>query len=57
LTTIHFRAQLLARSVQRSRSLAEEEQIRMLAGLAAIDVAVQALVRVIDGIGRQDASH
>ena len=40
LVTIHSRAQLLARSIQRSPSLADEERVRMLAGLTSIVVAV-----------------
>jgi signal transduction histidine kinase len=50
LTTIRSRAYLLARTVRRSRSLTEEEQSRILEGLAAIDAAVVAMVVIIDDI-------
>jgi hypothetical protein len=36
--------------VRRSRSLTEEEQTRILEGLAAIDAAVVAMVVIIDDI-------
>jgi hypothetical protein len=36
--------------VRRSRSLTEEEQSRILEGLAAIDAAVVAMVVIIDDI-------
>ena len=51
LTTIRGRAFLLARAVRRAPSLTEEERTGMLAGVAAIDTAVTAMVTVIDGIG------
>jgi signal transduction histidine kinase len=50
LTTIRSRAYLLARTVRGSRSLTEEEQSRILEGLAAIDAAVVAMVVIIDDI-------
>ncbi len=50
LTTIRGHAELLARFVRRSRSLTEEEQSRILEGLAAIDAAVVAMVVIIDDI-------
>ena len=50
LTTIRSRAYLLARTVRRSRSLTQEEQSRILEGLAAIDAAVVAMVVIIDDI-------
>jgi signal transduction histidine kinase len=50
LTTIRSRAYLLARTVRRSRSLTEEEQTRILEGLAAIDAAVVEMVVIIDDI-------
>jgi hypothetical protein len=50
LTTIQFRAHLLARSVQRSPSISEQERVAMLAGLTSIVGAVQAMVTVIDGM-------
>ena len=56
LVTIHGRAQLLARSIQRSPSLADEERVRMLAGLTSIAVAVGEMVRLIDGM-RHDAEN
>jgi signal transduction histidine kinase len=53
LTAIHARAQLVARMVRRSSSLKEVERGAMLDSLAAVEVAVRAMVPVIDGIGRQ----
>ena len=50
LTTIRGRAYLLARAVRRAPSLADEERSRMLAGVAAIEAAVAAMVVVIDAI-------
>jgi signal transduction histidine kinase len=50
LTTIRGRAYLLARAVRRTPSLTEEERTGMLAGVAAIETAVAAMVTVIDGI-------
>jgi signal transduction histidine kinase len=54
LTTIRGRAYLLARAVRRAPSLTEDERTRMLAGVAAIEAAVAAMVVVIDGL---DADH
>jgi signal transduction histidine kinase len=57
LTTIRGRAYLLARSVRRAPSLTEEERTGMLAGVAAIEAAVAAMVVVIDGIdGDRDSA-
>jgi signal transduction histidine kinase len=57
LTTIRGRAYLLARSVHRAPSLTEEERTGMLAGVAAIEAAVAAMVVVIDGIdGDRDSA-
>ena len=57
LTTIRGRAYLLARSVRRAPSLTEEERTGMLAGVAAIEAAVAAMVVVIDGIdGNRDSA-
>ena len=50
LTTIRGRAYLLARAVRRAPSLTDDERTRMLAGVAAIEAAVAAMVVVIDGI-------
>ena len=50
LTTIRARAYLLARAVRRAPSLTEEERTRMLAGVAAIETAVAAMVTVIEGL-------
>jgi hypothetical protein len=50
LTTIRARAYLLARAVRRAPSLSEEERTRMLAGVAAIETAVAAMVTVIEGL-------
>ncbi len=49
LTTIRGRAYLLARAVRRAPSLTDDERTRMLAGVAAIEAAVAAMVVVIDG--------
>ena len=49
LTTIRGRAYLLARAVRRTPSLTDDERTRMLAGVAAIETAVAAMVVVIDG--------
>ena len=54
LTTIRGRAYLLARAVRRAPSLTDEERTRMLAGVAAIEAAVAAMVIVIEGI---DGDH
>ena len=48
LTTIRARAQMLTRTVRRS-SLTDEEQAKLLAGLASIEAAVLAAVAAIDG--------
>ena len=50
LTTIRGRAYLLARAVRRAPSLTDDERTRMLAGVAAIEAAVAAMVVVIDGM-------
>ena len=50
LTIIRGRAYLLARTVRRTPSLTEDERTRMLAGVAAIEEAVVAIVAVIDGL-------
>jgi signal transduction histidine kinase len=50
LTTIRGRAYLLARAVRRAPSLTDDERTRMLAGVAAIETAVAAMVAVIEGI-------
>ena len=59
LTTIRGRAYLLARAVRRAPSLTEDERTRMLAGVAAIEAAVAAMVVVIDGFDgdRTPADH
>lgn len=56
LTTILGRSNLLARSVRRSSSLADDERERMLAGLATIDKTVLTMVAIIDGIDALDPS-
>lgn len=57
LTTIRGRAYLLARAVRRAPSLSDDERTRMLAGVAAIEAAVTAMVVVIDGIdGDRDSA-
>jgi hypothetical protein len=50
LTTIRARAYLLARAVRRAPSLTEDERTKMLAGVAAIEAAVAAMVTVIEGL-------
>lgn len=50
LTTIHGRTQLLARAIRRSPSLADEERVRLLAGLSSIEETVRAMVTHIDGM-------
>ena len=58
LTTIYGRAQLMARTVQRSPSLSDEERVKLLAGLAVIESSVQRLVSVIDGMSNdQPLNH
>lgn len=52
LTTIHARAQLVARMVRRSPSLTETERGAMLDSLSAVEAAVRLMVPQIDGIGR-----
>jgi signal transduction histidine kinase len=57
LTTIRGRAYLLARAVRRAPSLSDDERTGMLAGVAAIEAAVAAMVVVIDGIdGDRDSA-
>ena len=51
LTTISGRAYLLARSVRRSSSLSDEEQARMLDGVASIEAMVPRMVALIDAMG------
>lgn len=53
LTTIYGRAQLMARTVQRSPSLSEDEREKLLSGLAVIESSVQRLVSVIDGMSKE----
>jgi signal transduction histidine kinase len=50
LTTISARTQLLARDLRRSPSLAEEERVKMLAGITAIEAEVRALCAVIEAM-------
>jgi hypothetical protein len=56
LTLIAGHAYLLAGGVRRSSSLSDEEQARMLDGVAVIEAAVRCLVIMIDGINDKDAS-
>jgi signal transduction histidine kinase len=51
LTTITARSQLLARAIRRSPTLTDEERVKMLVGITAIETAVQTLCAVIDAIG------
>jgi hypothetical protein len=53
LTTILARSQLQGRALRRSPSLLDAERETLLAGLAAIEAAVYALVAVIDAMGRE----
>ncbi len=57
LTVIRGRAYLLERAVRRSPTLADEERERMLAGLAAIEAAVAAVVAVLDEAVGDDAAR
>jgi signal transduction histidine kinase len=57
LTTIHARAQLLGRAVQRASSLTDEESMRMLAGLVEIQAAVREIVAVIDAMVDEPNKH
>ena len=50
LTTIRGRAYLMARAVRRAPSLTDEERMRMLDGVAAIETAVAVMVDVIDAL-------
>jgi signal transduction histidine kinase len=54
LTTISARAQLLARDIRRSPTLAEEERTRVLVGITAIATAVATMSAVIDAIKHTD---
>jgi len=54
LTTIYARAHLLGRAIRRASGLSEAEQAQMLEGVTAIEVAVQTMVAVVDGIGNED---
>jgi signal transduction histidine kinase len=51
LTTITARSQLLARAIRRSPTLTDEERVKMLVGITAIETAVQTMCAVIDAIG------
>ncbi len=53
VTTILARSQLQRRALRRSSSLPDAEREILLAGLAAIEAAVYALVAVIDAMGRE----
>jgi signal transduction histidine kinase len=57
LTTILGRAHLLARAVRRAPSLTDEERARMLSGVAAIEMAVAAMVAIIDDIDGDAANQ
>jgi signal transduction histidine kinase len=57
LTIISGRAQLLARAIQRSPSLAEGDREKLLSSLTEIEVAVQRLVIVIDGLEPQRSAR
>jgi signal transduction histidine kinase len=51
LTTISGHAQLLARAVRRSTSLTDEEGVKMLAALTAVECAVREMVTLLDALG------
>ena len=51
LTTIYARAYLLGRAIRRAPSLADEERMTMLAGIATIETAVRTMSAVIDAMG------
>jgi hypothetical protein len=53
LTTISAHAQLLTRDLRRSPSLTENERVKMLARITAIEAEVRALCAVIDAIGNR----
>ena len=53
LTTISGHAQLLARAIRRSPSLADNERGRLLAGLAEIETRVREMVALIDAMSRE----
>lgn len=48
LATTRGRAQLLTRAVERSTGIDQEERVRLLRGLAAIDLAVTDAVVVLE---------
>ena len=50
LTTIYARAHLLGRAIRRSPSLTDEERVKLLDGVVAIESAVREMVMVVDGI-------
>jgi signal transduction histidine kinase len=50
LTTISARAQFLERTIRRSPALADEERVKMLVGITAIETAVESLCAVIDAM-------
>jgi signal transduction histidine kinase len=56
LTTISGHAQLLARAIRRSPTLADNERGRMLESLATIEEAVRTMVPLIEAMGRE-GSH
>jgi hypothetical protein len=51
LTSISARSQLLARAIRRSPTLIDDERVKMLVGITAIETAVESLCAVIDTIG------
>jgi hypothetical protein len=54
LTTISARTQLLARDLRRSPSVTEDERGKMLAGITAIETAIQTMCAAIDAIRDDD---
>ena len=51
LTAISGHAQLLVRAVRRSTSLTDEESVKMLAALTAVESAVREMVTLLDALG------
>jgi K+-sensing histidine kinase KdpD len=56
LTTIYARAYLLGRAIRHASALSEEERATMLAGVAAVEGAVRAMVITIDAMKGKDSS-
>ena len=57
LTTISAWAYLLGRTIRRASALSDEERVRLLEGVAAIEGAVRTMVTVVDDIGESVQEH